>query len=141
MQQVTLTLPMLPDMELTASKTACAMGEHIGMSQDKIEEVQMAVVEACINAFEHSRADDREVEMHLLVLGTDEAPTGLEIIIHDSGVGFSAEKVKKSRGRGEWSGDLPRKRGHGLRIIDGLMDKVEIRSDAEGTTVIMRKMR
>ena len=46
MQDVTLTLPMLPDMELTASKTACAMGEHIRMSQDKIDEIQMAVVEA-----------------------------------------------------------------------------------------------
>ena len=141
MQQVTLTLPMLPDMELTASKTACAMGEHIGMSQDKIEEVQMAVVEACINAFEHSRADDREVEMQLQVLGKDQAPTGLQIIIQDSGIGFSAEKVKKKRRLGQSSDNLPRKRGHGLRIIDGLMDEVEIRSDDEGTTVIMRKMR
>jgi len=141
MQQVTLTLPMLPDMELTASKTACAMGEHIGMSQDKIDEVQMAVVEACINAFEHSRADDREVHMRLQVLGNDDDPQGIEILIQDSGMGFSADQLEKLRKQGESSGMLPRKRGHGLRIIRGLMDAVDIRSNAEGTTVIMRKMR
>ena len=141
MQHVTLTLPMLPDMELTASKTACAMGEHIGMSQDKIEEVQMAVVEACINAFEHSRADEREVHMHLLVLGNEDAPEGIEITIQDAGVGISPIRLDKMKEHAESSGLLPRKRGHGLRIISGLMDAVDIHSNAEGTTVIMRKMR
>ena len=34
-----------------------------------------------------------------------------------------------------------RKRGWGLKIIEGLMDEVEIRSDAEGTTIIMSKLR
>ena len=55
MQQVRLTLPMIPNMELTASKTACAMGEHIQLSQDKIDEIQMAVVEATINAIEQGK--------------------------------------------------------------------------------------
>lgn len=139
MQQVRLTLPMIPNMELTASKTACAMGEQIGLSADKIDEVQMAVVEACINAFEHSGAADREVHMLLQVLGVGGEPRGLEITIQDTGVGFSPDKLprrvtdKTARG--------PQKRGYGLKIIDGLMDDVAIRSDDEGTTVVMRKMR
>ena len=139
MQQVTLTLPMLPDMELTASKMACAMGEHIGLSQDKIDEVQMAVVEACINAFEHSAAAEREVHIHLRVLGADEQPSGLEILIQDSGVGFSPDKIAPRSA--EQNSKMPRKRGHGLRIINGLMDEVDIQSSVDGTTVVMRKMR
>ena len=33
------------------------------------------------------------------------------------------------------------KRGWGLTIIKGLMDEVEIHSGAEGTTVVMSKLR
>ncbi len=130
---------MIPNMELTASKTACAMGEQIGLSPDKIDEVQMAVVEACINAFEHSGAADREVRILFQVLGSTDEPNGLEIIIQDGGGGFSPDKIRPRDT--EEILNAPRKRGHGLRIIDGLMDEVEIRSDSEGTTVVMRKMR
>ncbi len=139
MQQVRLTLPMIPNMELTASKTACATGEQNGLSADKIDEVQMAVVEACINAFEHSAAADREVHVLLQVLGVGGEPRGLEITIQDSGVGFSPDKLV--RRVTERTAKVPHKRGYGLKIIDGLMDAVDIHSDAEGTTVVMRKMR
>ena len=138
MQQITLTLPMIPNMELTASKTAGALGEHIGMSRDKIDEVQMAVVEACINAFEHSGASDREVQILLQVLGEDQDPQGLEIMISDHGSGFSPEDVPTKKGE---SKALPQKRGYGLMIIHGLMDEVSIRSDEDGTTVTMKKLR
>ena len=139
MQDVTLTLPMLPDMELTASKTASAMGEHIRMSRDKIDEIQMAVVEATINAFEHSGASDQKVSIHFHVLGTDNDPTGLQIIVTDAGVGISKDKLPKLGEDGQPAG--LQQRGHGLRIINGLMDEVEIRSDGQGTIVTMTKMR
>jgi serine/threonine-protein kinase RsbW len=137
MQQITLTLPMIPDMELTASKTAGALGEHIGMSRDKIDEVQMAVVEACINAFEHSGAKDREVFIRLLVLGDDTDPQGLEITIQDKGRGFFPLEMKPKNSRAP----SMQKRGHGLRIIHGLMDEVDIDSDPSGTVVVMKKLR
>lgn len=137
MQEVTLTLPMLPDMELTASKTASALGEQIRMSPDKIDEVTMAVVEACINAFEHSEASDRKVVIEFLVLGTEGEPTGLQIRVRDSGVGFDSSDLPHRKPKA----NLPQKRGHGLRIIDGLMDEVAIETGAEGTVVTMRKMR
>ncbi|MEM6794196.1 MAG: ATP-binding protein [Acidobacteriota bacterium] len=136
MQQITLTLPMIQNMELTASKTAGALGEHIGMSRDKIDEVKMAVVEACINAFEHSRAPDREVYMLLKVLGEDADPRGLAITIQDKGIGFLPDEASDPQ-----PPQVPVKRGHGLRIINGLMDDVEIQSDSSGTTVTMTKLR
>lgn len=137
-QQITLTLPMIPNMELTASKTAGALGEHIGMSRDKIDEVQMAVVEACINAFEHSGSEDREVRIQMQVLGEDKDPQGLEIMIRDQGVGFSPKSVATKKGP---VSALPQKRGYGLMIIHGLMDEVEIQSDEAGTIVTMKKLR
>jgi serine/threonine-protein kinase RsbW len=138
MREVTLTLPMLPDMEIAASKTATALAEFMEMSSDKIDEVRMAVVEACINSFEHSKADDRKVEIRFVVLGNDD-PERLQITIRDSGVGFAPDTVE--RPKIEEKLIAANKRGWGLTIIKGLMDEVEIHSGADGTTVVMSKLR
>lgn len=138
LREVTLALPMVPEMEIEASRTATAIAESIRMSPDRIDEVRMAVVEACINALEHSRASDLEVYVTFQVVG-DKDPEKLRIMVRDNGIGFSpdeqeeptmADKLKSAR-----------KRGWGLKIIRGLMDEVEILSGTEGTTVVMSKMR
>lgn len=138
LREVTLTLPMLPDMEIAASKTATALAEFMEMSSDKIDEVRMAVVEACINSFEHSKAENRKVEISFAVLGNDE-PERLQITIRDSGIGFSPEKVEKPNIEEKLK--AASKRGWGLTIIKGLMDEVEIHSGSAGTTVVMSKLR
>ena len=138
LREVTLTLPMLPDMEIAASKTATALAEFMEMSTDKIDEVRMAVVEACINSFEHSKADDNHVEIRFAVLGNDE-PEKLQITIQDSGIGFAPDKLEKPRIEEKLK--AASKRGWGLTIINGLMDEVEIHSGAKGTTVVMSKLR
>ncbi len=138
LREVTLTLPMLPDMEIAASKTATALAEFMEMSSDKIDEVRMAVVEACINSFEHSHAGDQKVRIEFAVLG-DSEPEKLQITITDSGIGFSPEDVEEPIIAEKLK--AARKRGWGLKIIKGLMDEVEIRSGASGTTVVMSKSR
>jgi serine/threonine-protein kinase RsbW len=138
LREVTLTLPMLPDMEIAASKTATALAEFMEMSSDKIDEVRMAVVEACINSFEHSHASDQKVRIEFAVLG-DSEPEKLQITITDSGIGFSPEDVEEPIIAEKLK--AARKRGWGLKIIKGLMDEVEIRSGPTGTTVVMSKSR
>jgi serine/threonine-protein kinase RsbW len=138
MREVTLALPMVPEMEIEASKTATAIAEFIGMSPDRIDEVRMAVVEACINALEHSRAADREVFVTFEVLG-DKEPEKLRITVRDSGVGFSPEELTEPTIEEKLKSQ--RKRGWGLKIIRGLMDEVEIHSGSEGTTIVMSKLR
>lgn len=136
LREVTLTLPMLPDMEVAASKTATAMAEYMQMTPDRIDEVRMAVIEACINAFEHSHAPDRKVYMTFEVLGGGE-PELLRISVRDTGIGF-----EPAEGRRPGGGITKSKRGWGLKIIQGLMDSVEIDSNAGGgTTVVMSKRR
>lgn len=138
LKEVTLALPMAPEMEIEASRTATAIAESIRMSPDRIDEVRMAVVEACINALEHSHAEDGEVFVTFEVLGGQEAEK-LRITVRDHGIGFSPENLaeplieEKLKAR--------RKRGWGLKIIRGLMDEVEISSGDRGTTVVMSKTR
>lgn len=137
-QGVNLTLPIRPDMEMTASKTATALAESMGMSADKIDEVRMAVVEACINAFEHSHADDDRVYITFEVLEEDDEKL-LQITVEDTGVGFAPDDVVAPKIEDKLK--AARKRGWGLQIIKGLMDEVEIHSGDHGTTVVMRKLR
>lgn len=138
MSKVTLALPMVPEMEIEASKTAMAIAESMRMSPDRIDEVRMAVVEACINALEHSRSSDKEVFVTFEVLG-DQDPEKLRITVQDTGVGFSPDGVEEPTIEEKLKSR--RKRGWGLKIIRGLMDEVEIHSGTEGTTVVMSKMR
>lgn len=136
LREVTLTLPMASDMEVAASKTATALAEYMGMGPDRIDEVRLAVVEACINAFEHSHAENRQVYITFAVVGGRE-PEALEIRVRDEGIGFSPEAVEPPLMADKLK--AARKRGWGLKIIAGLMDEVKIESGHGGTTLIMRK--
>lgn len=137
-REVTLRLPMLPDMEIEASNAATSMAEEMRMSPDKVDEVRMAVVEACINAFEHSNATDGELLLSVAMLG-EGRPERLCVTVRDNGSGFLPENMKtRSIERAIKSKN---KRGWGLTIIRGLMDEVKIHSGAHGTTVVMYKSR
>jgi serine/threonine-protein kinase RsbW len=138
LREVTLALPMVPEIEIEASKTATAVAESMKMSPDRIDEVRMAVVEACINAIEHSQSREREVYVTFEVLG-EKDPEKLRITVRDTGVGFVPEGMDEPRIEDKLK--ARRKRGWGLKIIRGLMDEVEIHSGAEGTVVVMSKLR
>jgi serine/threonine-protein kinase RsbW len=131
LREVTLSLDMAPDMELEASKTSSAIAESIRMSPDRIDEVSQAVIEACINALEHSHAEDRQVWVTFQIVGQGGVPEKLRILVRDNGIGFLPDDMMP-----------PKKptRGHGLKIIRGMMDEVEILSGAQGTTIVMSKM-
>ncbi len=141
-REIQLTIPVAPEMEIAATAQVAALGEWMELGRDKIDEVKMAVVEACINAFEHSGTPDHKVELKFRVAteaGADGGRTYLEVDVLDNGHGFdptcvaSPEIGKKLR--------APHKRGWGLRIIRSLMDDVRIESGERGTMIVMRKYR
>lgn len=138
LREIRLLLPMAPDMEMVASQAATAVAEWARMSADKVDEVRMAVVEACINAFEHSHAVDKVLELTFTVLGIAE-PETLCVTVRDHGVGFAPECVEDPCIETKLKAE--RKRGWGIKIIRGLMDDVKIQSGADGTTVVMCKSR
>lgn len=125
-------------MEITAAKTATSLAASMKMGPDKTDEVRMAVVEACINAFEHSGAPDRMVYLNFVILGEEE-PDVLRITVRDSGSGFDPVDLEEPRIVDKLHAS--NKRGWGLKIIEGLMDDVEIQTGDNGTAVIMTKAR
>lgn len=136
-REVSMTIPVAPEMEIVATAQAAALGEYIAMPRDKIDEVKLALVEACINAFEH--ADCRDEQLHLTFrLGQE--PKGrewLEVEVLDKGKGFNHATVEPPSLEKSFASH--RKRGWGLQIIKSLMDEVEITSGQWGTRILMRK--
>jgi len=132
--EVDLTIPMLPEMEVTASNAAAAVAEFMKLEEEKIEEIKLALIEACLNAIEHSKSKDRKVYMRFSI-HEDE----LEITIQDFGEGFDVEEIRKAIAERE-TGKLL-KRGWGLQIMEGLMDDVKVDSSPKGTLIRMIKRR
>ncbi len=132
--QVLLTIPMRPDMELVAAKSASVIAESMSFSEQQIEEIQMATIESCINAFEHSNSADQKVFIEFIMRAHE-----LEFKITDQGVGFAPEnRPKRRNSQPDLHSDM-RKRGWGLEIIHALMDSVHIMSGEDGTTITMVK--
>ena len=134
-KRVILTIPMYPDMELAAAKTASVLAELMDFGEGEVEEIQLAIIETCINAFEHSKSDDQEIHIEFLIMADE-----LQFKVTDRGVGISPDTLDGSRVLGSPGihTDL-RKRGRGLQIIRSLMDEVDIESSPNGTTVSVIK--
>ncbi len=130
---VDLTIPMLPNMELTATTVAESLGVFMGLDVDKIEEVKIALIEGCINAFEHSKSEDGRIDISFQI-----NERGLTVAINDGGQGFDLEEARR-RIQDKREKGLPR--GWGLTLIEELMDELEIDSTDKGTLITMTKYR
>jgi len=92
------------------------------------------LIEATINAFEHSETETSNVEIHFIIEGDT-----LVITVTDQGKGFDKSKVEIPNIENKIASE--HKRGWGLKLIQELMDTVEFQSNDEGTTVTMTKKR
>jgi serine/threonine-protein kinase RsbW len=133
-KEVKISIPMLPDMELAVSRLASALAESINLNSDKIDEIKMALIEACMNAFEHSSSKDQMVHVRFRI-----KPLELEIIVRDYGVGINLSRVKEPDIRDKLT--APNKRGWGFKIMRALMDDFRVESDKSGTQITMIKRR
>jgi serine/threonine-protein kinase RsbW len=131
-REINLTIPMEPDMEMAAIQTAEAVLRFMAFSDEQIDEVKHAMIEGCINAFEHSASAEKKVYLRFL-MNRDE----LLVEIQDFGQGFEVERVPRPAMAEKLGGS--HKRGWGLMLMESLMDSVEIASGPAGTTITMVK--
>ena len=129
---VELKLPVLKDMELVATQSSEVIAKHMNLSEEKSAEISMALIEACINAFEHSETKS-EVFIHFII--SDES---LTIKVIDKGKGFDSSKISIPNIDNKLGSD-EKKRGWGIMLIKELMDSVNYESNEEGTTLTMIK--
>ncbi len=134
-RQMELTLPMVPDIEIAAARAAGNLARELGMSAEKIDEMAHAIIEACINAREHSGCADQRIYLRFVGTFQGDGNPRIDIWISDHGQGFDIEEARSRRVKLGSS----YKRGRGIQLMQAHMDDVEIISGVDGTTVHMVK--
>jgi serine/threonine-protein kinase RsbW len=132
-RQMELTLPMVPDIEIAAARAAGNLARELGMSSEKVDEMTHAIIEACINAREHSGCTDQRIYLRFRGSAGEGFPR-IDVWVTDHGRGFDPDEARSRRTRGP-----SYRRGHGLNLIEAHMDEVDITSGANGTTIHMVK--
>lgn len=134
-----LILPMGGDNELLAATTVEQVARRLNFSPEAINQIKTAVVEACINASEHSLSPDRKIYQRFQVENDR-----LVITISSRGIVPSNIAENIQGGSGEPAvqsepGAADDRRGWGLKLIKTLMDEVEFERVDEGTSLRMTK--
>lgn len=127
-EAINLSLPSKPEYVSIARLTASYIANQMGFDVEIIEDIKLAVGEACNNAIIHSGSDET-YKIEFLNLTNE-----LKIEIRDHGKGFSMDNYKKP------NADELQENGLGIFIIKSLMDHVDIESfEGKGTKIIMSK--
>jgi serine/threonine-protein kinase RsbW len=127
-----VVIPMVSDAELVAAKAIEQIGKNINLAQDVINQIQLALIESCINAIEHSGSYDRKIIIRFSV-----SPERLEIVIESPGRFFDPSAVKEPVIEEKLqSGN---KRGWGLSLMRKIMDEVRVERADNLTRVILIK--
>lgn len=127
-----ITIPMVSETELVAAGAIEKLAEHLDFEPGEVGKIKMALVEACINAFEHSGLPDGKVKITVSVSGGS-----MVMKVANRGEAFSLDRLPApgSPGGGEEFG----KRGWGLSLIHELMDEVEFEPCSDGASLVMVK--
>jgi FixJ family two-component response regulator/anti-sigma regulatory factor (Ser/Thr protein kinase)/putative methionine-R-sulfoxide reductase with GAF domain len=119
--RMALTLPAEPEALITARRALRNWLTEVGVDSDALYDITLATGEACTNAIEHAYAPG-------------EASFDIEAV---RGAGDVLVKV---RDYGQWRPARGQNRGRGLKLMETLMDGVEIRREESGTTVELRRV-
>ncbi|MGA9466298.1 MAG: anti-sigma B factor RsbW [Exiguobacterium marinum] len=136
-EQTVMTFPAKPEYVGVVRLVVSGIANRMGYTYDEIEDIKIAVSEACGNAVQHAYEEHQDGEVKL---SCGVYADRLEITIEDSGKTF-ADDVKRQATPVEETTEIEslREGGLGLFLIEALMDDVSINKD-NGVKVTMTKL-
>ncbi len=131
MDEIKLSVPSKPEYVGVIRLTLAAVASRLGFDIEKIEDMKVAVAEACTNAIIHGCHCEQGRNFNIDFVSTGDK---LTILVYDDGEGCQLEKIEEP--------DLtkPREGGLGIFIIKSLMDDVEIQSE-KGKGMIIKMIK
>lgn len=102
------------------------IANHVGLSADSVADVKVALSEASSNVIRHAYAEDCPEQDRVLEIDCYDDNGVLVLQVVDHGQGMSIPP--------------PPSDGLGFGIMASLMDKVDVETDNEGTSLLMRKL-
>ncbi len=135
-ETVELQIPCNPKYIAVARLVAAGVGARSGLSVDDIDDLKVAVSEACTNVIDHAFPDpEKTTQSTAISLRFTPREKGLQVEVEDYGVGFDPDDLPKPD-----LDELSVNGGLGLYLISQLTDEVDIQSAPDsGTKVIMIK--
>ena len=128
---VRLEIPAQPAfVGVVRSVVAAIASSFDNIDDDRLEDLRVAVSEACTNAVEAHRRDSLDDRVTVRCSATDNE---LTICIEDRGGGFDPSDVPEPPGPNE--GPTSAERGWGIQLIQALVDDVTFRQTDAGTAV------
>ncbi|HUQ33892.1 MAG TPA: ATP-binding protein [Pyrinomonadaceae bacterium] len=131
-----MVIPMGDDTELIAAHTVEQIARRIQFQPEAINQIKTALIEACINASEHSLSPDRKIYQRFRV-----ESDRLVVTVSSRGVipaSFNGQNGE-SNGNNSDAAESKGRRGWGLKLIRSLMDEVEFERVDDGTRLRMTK--
>ena len=131
-----MIIPMGADTELIAAHAVEQIARRVNFRPEAINQIKTALIEACINAAEHSLSPDRKIYQRFR-LENDR----LVVTVSSRGVvpaNLASENGHEVRAKDEKE-DAKSRRGWGLKLIQTLMDEVEFERVDDGTQLRMTK--
>ncbi|MFP5318659.1 MAG: ATP-binding protein [Acidimicrobiia bacterium] len=129
---VELEIPARPEFVALARLVVSAMASTDAvLSDDQVDDLKIAVSEACTNAIEAHGAIDTDEKVVLKCWSDDR---GLRVSIEDRGPGFDPSTLPDHPPPTD-PDRLKFERGLGIPLIRALVDEVVISSSADGTQV------
>ena len=111
-------------------------GQHVGLDEDGLHWVTVAVREAAINAIKHGNAGDRTTQVSIQFTAIEGPRPGVEVRVRDQGQGFDPESLPNPLAEE----NLLKPCGRGIFLIRSFMDDLRFdRTDAGGTELVMVK--
>ena len=123
-----IVIPMDADAELIAAHSVEEIARRHKLDPKSINQIKTALVEACINASEHSLSPDRKIYQRFRI-----EDDRVVLTVSNRGLRLA------SNAKGEPSQEG--RRGWGLRLMRNLMDEVSIEEVDDGTRIVMTKFR
>jgi serine/threonine-protein kinase RsbW len=128
--EVVLVLPNKPDYVSVARLTASGIASRMGFDVETVEDIKLALAEACTNAIKHGCCE--ESKEYKVKFGVEQ--NCLTISISDKGCGVDKREICQPDFQN------PKEGGLGIFIIHTLMDEVELeRLPGSGFTLTMKK--
>jgi serine/threonine-protein kinase RsbW len=132
-----LTIPAKAEYLHIVRLALYGIATNVGFSFEQIEDMKVAVAEACNNVVLHAY-DDKEPGVLEIQFEIEE--NGLSIHVKDEGTSFDYEQmVNQSSTLHDKTLAEATVGGLGLFMMQALMDKVQVRTN-QGTEVILSKM-
>lgn len=127
-----LVIPFEDEAELIAARTAEQIARAADFDQEAINQIKTALIEACINAAEHSDSPDKKIYQRFAIDAD-------KLIITVSNKGKSFGRALEQSTPSVAAPPAKGARGRGLQIIRALMDEVRFEPTDDGTRLVMIK--